>query len=314
MHLIITDPRFRRSLSLDLNGWRLAAVALVSALVLLVTSLGLYHWVFLEGARQGWPIVGPVVRVLLKDELATKDAFMRENLDAMARRVGQMQARLVQLESLGERVAGLAGVNPTELRPRPGSGGVLLAERSLTADELRAAIERLDATSSGQIDWLTLAESRLFEQKMRKNLMPTEHPVTGVALGSAFGWRIDPITGQSALHSGLDFPADVGAPIVAAAGGVVVVAEFHPAYGQMLEVDHGNDLVTRYAHASRVLVQKGDVVRRGQKIAEVGTTGRSTGPHLHFEVLVSGVPQDPMKFLSVGTQVAETPPRSVVRR
>lgn len=315
MHLIITDPRFRRSLSIDLNGVRLAAVALGAALVLLVTSLGLYHWVFLEGARQGWPVVGPMVRMLLKDELASKDAFMRENLDAMARRLGQMQARLVQLESLGERVAGLAGVSPAEARPKPpGSGGVLIAQRPLTADELRAAIDQWDVASSGQIDWLTVTESRLFDQKMRKNLMPTEHPVTGVALGSAFGWRIDPITGHSALHSGLDFPADTGTPIVAAAGGVVVVSEYHPAYGNMVEVDHGNDLITRYAHSSRVLVQKGDLVRRGQKIAEVGTTGRSTGPHLHFEVLVAGVPQDPMKFLQAGSLQAAAPPPSVVRR
>lgn len=314
MHLIITDPRLRRSLSIDLNGLRLAMAALVTALVLLVTSLGLYHWVFLEGARQGWPVVGPMVRLLLKDELASKDAFMRENLDAMARRLGQMQARLVQLESLGDRVAGLAGVNPIDTKTRPGSGGALIAQRSLTADELRAAIDQWDVASSGQIDWLTVTESRLFDLKMRKNLMPTEHPVTGVALGSAFGWRIDPITGQSALHSGLDFPADVGTPIVAAAGGVVVVSEFHPAYGNMVEIDHGNDLITRYAHSSRVLVQKGDLVRRGQKIAEIGTTGRSTGPHLHFEVLVAGVPQDPMKFLQAGSLQAAAPPRSVVRR
>jgi len=315
MHLIITDPRFRRSLSIDLNGVRLAVAALAAALVLLLTSLGLYHWVFLEGARQGWPVVGPMVRMLLKDELASKDAFMRENLDAMARRLGQMQARLVQLESLGERVAGLAGVNPAEVKAKPGSGGTLIAQRSLTAEELRAAIDRWDVASSGQIDWLTVTESRLFEQKMRKTLVPTEHPVTGVALGSAFGWRIDPITGQSALHSGLDFPADVGTPIVAAAGGVVVVSEHHPAYGNVVEVDHGNDLITRYAHSSRVLVKKGDVVRRGQKIAEVGTTGRSTGPHLHFEVLVAGVPQDPMKFLQAGSSVqAEAPTSSVVRR
>lgn len=314
MHLIITDPRFRRSLSIDLNGVRLAVAALAAALVLLLTSLGLYHWVFLEGARQGWPVVGPMVRMLLKDELASKDAFMRENLDAMARRLGQMQARLVQLESLGERVAGLAGVNPAEVKAKPGSGGALIAQRSLTAEELRAAIDQWDVASSGQIDWLTVTESRLFEQKMRKNLVPTEHPVTGVVLGSAFGWRIDPITGQSALHSGLDFPADVGTPIVAAAGGVVVVSEHHPAYGNVVEVDHGNDLITRYAHSSRVLVKKGDVVRRGQKIAEVGTTGRSTGPHLHFEVLVAGVPQDPMKFLQAGSVQAEAPTSSVVRR
>ena len=91
-----------------------------------------------------------------------------------------------------------------------------------------------------------------------------------------------------------------GTPIVAAAGGVVIVQEYHPAYGNMIEVDHGNQLVTRYAHASRTLVKQGDIVRRGQKIAEIGTTGRSTGPHLHFEVLVQGVFQDPQKFLSAG--------------
>jgi murein DD-endopeptidase MepM/ murein hydrolase activator NlpD len=96
----------------------------------------------------------------------------------------------------------------------------------------------------------------------------------------------------------LDFPAPVGTPILAAAGGVVIAAEDHPAYGLMVDIDHGNDLVTRYAHASKLWVQPGDLVKRGQVIAEVGSTGRSTGPHLHFEVLVSGVPQNPARFLA----------------
>jgi murein DD-endopeptidase MepM/ murein hydrolase activator NlpD len=122
--------------------------------------------------------------------------------------------------------------------------------------------------------------------------------VQGVAIGSPFGWRTDPFTGRSALHTGHDYQADTGTPIVAAAGGVVVAAETHAQYGNMVEVDHGNDLVTRYAHASRLLVKKGDLVKRGQKLAEVGSTGRSTGPHLHFEVLVQGVWQDPKKFLA----------------
>jgi murein DD-endopeptidase MepM/ murein hydrolase activator NlpD len=134
-------------------------------------------------------------------------------------------------------------------------------------------------------------------------MVPTQQPVQAGHLGSVFGWRIDPFTGRSALHTGLDFQADPGTPILSAAGGVVVAAEQHPAYGNMVEVDHGNDLVTRYAHASRMWVKKGDLVRRGQKVAEVGSTGRSTGPHLHFEVLVQGVPQDPRKFLAAGTQV-----------
>jgi murein DD-endopeptidase MepM/ murein hydrolase activator NlpD len=137
-------------------------------------------------------------------------------------------------------------------------------------------------------------------------MVPTQKPVSAGVLGSAFGWRIDPITGGSALHTGLDFQAESGSPILAAAGGVVVTQEYHGAYGNMVEVDHGNELITRYAHASKVFVKKGDLIKRGQKIAEVGTTGRSTGPHLHFEVWVEGVPQDPQKFLNAGSSVPVT--------
>jgi murein DD-endopeptidase MepM/ murein hydrolase activator NlpD len=109
----------------------------------------------------------------------------------------------------------------------------------------------------------------------------------------------------------MDFQAEPGTPILAAAGGVVVTQQVHPAYGNMVEIDHGNDLITRYAHASKVFVKQGDVIKRGQKIAAVGTTGRSTGPHLHFEVLVQGVPQDPHKFLSAGSNL---PAGKVARR
>jgi murein DD-endopeptidase MepM/ murein hydrolase activator NlpD len=124
-------------------------------------------------------------------------------------------------------------------------------------------------------------------------------------LGSAFGFRTDPINGRSALHTGLDFQAEPGRAILAAAGGVVVTQEYHAAYGNMVEIDHGNDLVTRYAHASETFVKKGDLIKRGQKIASVGSTGRSTGPHLHFEVLVQGLPQDPQKFLTAGEKVEQ---------
>ena len=138
----------------------------------------------------------------------------------------------------------------------------------------------------------------MFDQRVKKMMLPTQHPLNAGNVGSSFGWRIDPFTGRSALHTGLDFQADTGTPILAAAGGVVVASEHHFAYGNMVEVDHGNDLITRYAHASKLLVKKGDLVKRGQQVAQVGTTGRSTGPHLHFEVLVQGVPQDPQKFLA----------------
>jgi murein DD-endopeptidase MepM/ murein hydrolase activator NlpD len=304
VHLIITDASIAKSRALHLSGVRLVAAMLALALAVMLAAALLYHWVFLKGARERWPVVGSVVRFVVQDEFEQRDRFMRENLDVMARRLGEMQAKLVQIEALGERVSGLAGVNMAEFRAAAGQGGMLVEGRPLTIEELRATMAELEQATGQQVDLLTVLESRLFDQKIRKMMLPTQQPVTAAHLGSHFGWRIDPFTGRSALHTGLDFQAEPGTSIVAAAGGVVVTQEVHPAYGNMVEIDHGNKLITRYAHASRVFVKQGDVIKRGQKIAAVGTTGRSTGPHLHFEVLVEGVPQDPHKFLAAGSDLA----------
>lgn len=299
MHLIITDAWLAKSRAIYLSGTKMLLVLLALSLTLMLVAAGLYHWVFLKGAREGWPVIGTLVRLVIKDEFAQRDRFMRENLDVMAKRLGEMQAKMLQLESLGERVSGLAGINPNDIKVKPGQGGALVSGRSLTLEELETTMADLDRLTNQRADLMAVMESRLFEQKVRTMMVPTMQPVAG-ALGSAFGWRIDPFNGRSALHTGLDFQANVGTPILAAAGGVVVVQEFHPEYGNMIEVDHGKDLITRYAHASRVYVKKGDLIKRGQRIADVGNTGRSTGPHLHFEVLVRGVPQDPQKFLNAG--------------
>lgn len=307
MHFIITDAWLAKSRAVHLSGTRLALAVVTASLLLMVVAAGLYHWVFLKGAREGWPIIGTLVRLVVKDEFEQRDRFMRENLDAMARKLGEMQARMIQLEALGERVSGLAGVNPAEIRVPPGQGGALVSGRPLSMEELQATLADLDRLTNQRTDLLTVMESRLFEQKIRKMMVPNQAPLMSPNLGSSFGWRIDPFTGRSALHTGLDFQAAMGTPILAAAGGVVVTQEWHPEYGNLVEVDHGNDLITRYAHASKVLVKKGDLIRRGQKIAEVGTTGRSTGSHLHFEVLVQGVPQDPQKFLSAGSKMPASP-------
>lgn len=304
MHIIITDAWLAKSQALHLNGWRLLAAGLLGTLLMMLGAVATYHWIFLNGVRQGWPGFESVARVVTQGEVNAQNLYMRENLDAMAKRLGEMQARMLQLESLGERVAGLAGLNPADIKRLPGTGGALVAGRALTLDELNAAMHHIETASGARIDWLTAVESRLFDQAIQRALVPTEAPVKNSRIGSAFGFRIDPFTGRSALHTGLDFPGDVGTPIYAAAGGVVVVQEYHPAYGNMIEIDHGKGLITRYAHASRVLVNKADIVKRGQKIAEMGSTGRSTGPHLHFEVWVSGVVQDPSRFLAAGDNLA----------
>ena len=316
MHFIITDARLAKSRAIHLSGAKLLAAMLALSFVLMLSAAGLYHWVILKGARDGWPVIGSLLKLVVKDEFEQRDRFMRENLDAMARKLGEMQAKVVQLESLGERVYGLAGLNPADIRALPGQGGALVSGRPLSMQELQATLADLDRMTGQNADLMTLVESRLFDQKIKNSMVPTQQPVGAGALGSSFGWRIDPFTGRSALHTGLDFQAGTGTAILAAAGGIVVTQEVHPAYGNMIEIDHGNDLVTRYAHASKVFVHKGDLVKRGQKIAEVGTTGRSTGPHLHFEVLVQGVPQNPQKFLTAGrdlplVKVARAGSRSV---
>lgn len=259
-------------------------------------ALACYHFIFLHGARQGWPLIAPLAQLIASTERTSQEKYLKENLDAMAHKLGELQARIVQMDALGERVATLAGLPPSDTRNPSGSGGALVSPSDLTIESLRELIEATAQHSNDTTDWLTVIETRLFDEKLKKSLVPSEYPVKDVSLGSGFGWRVDPLTGQRALHTGVDFPADTGTPILAAAGGVVVTQEYHPAYGHMVEIDHGNELITRYAHASRVHVKIGDIVKRGQKIAEVGSSGRSTGPHLHFEVWLSGLVQDPMKF------------------
>lgn len=304
MQLIITDSWLARTRAFHLSGWSLAVAFLSAAFALMLVSAMMYHWIFLTGAREGWPVIGTLVRMVVKDEFAQRDKYLKENIEVLARRLGEMQAQLLQLQSLGERVSTLAGVPMPDLKSKKGSGGALVMSRDLSLDELRGVLDTVEGGAKADVDWLTVVESRLLDQKIKKMMIPAQPPVALAALGSTFGWRIDPITGQSALHTGLDFPAAIGTPIQAAAGGVVVAQEFHVQYGNMIEIDHGNDLISRYAHASKVFVKKGDLVKRGQKIAEVGTSGRSTGAHLHFEVLVNGVPQDPQRFLDAGSRIA----------
>jgi murein DD-endopeptidase MepM/ murein hydrolase activator NlpD len=306
MQLIITDARLARSRVVNLTGVRLVTVVVLTAATLMLTTLGLYHWVFLKGAREGWSVIGSLVKLVTKEDLAQRDRFLRENLDLMARQLGEMQAKLQQLESLGDRVSGLAGLPVPAIKPTTGSGGPLVASHALTMEEVQSAMVGFEQLTTQRSTVLTTLESQLFDLKMKRMMTPTQKPVTESTLGSGFGWRIDPFTGRSAMHTGQDYAAPVGTPILAAAGGVVVTQEYHPEYGNMVEIDHGNNVITRYAHASRVLVKKGDLVKRGQKIAEVGTSGRSTGAHLHFEVWVQGVVQDPQRFLAVHPQAPAT--------
>ena len=305
MQIMITHGSLARTRVLSFNRWQLGAALLGLCVVLMLVSSLIYNLVFLKAAREGWPIVSQLVRFVVRDEFAQRDRFMRENLDAMAQRVGEVQAKLIKLEAMGERVSTAVGVKLDDRGPASklaGQGGPFVPfpdTKRVTMEQLQSAVATLDAEVDQRADLFTLLESRLLESRLQALMVPNSRPVD-VAVGSGFGFRTDPFTGAAALHTGLDFPTEVGTPVHAAAGGVVLATEYHPEYGKLVELDHGNGLVTRYAHNSKVLVKSGDLVKRGQVISEVGTSGRSTGAHLHFEVLVDGVPQDPAKFLAGG--------------
>ncbi len=223
----------------------------------------------------------------------------QQHLDALAMQLGQIQARVMRLDALSERLGELAGVKVKDIKPgqMPGQGGPLLQDHPLTADELTEQIEALTQLVEQRNDRLGVLEAMLLQQNLNKNTIPSSSPVNVGYNSSSFGWRVDPFTGHMAMHEGLDFMAEIGTPIHAAADGIVVEAENTPDYGNIVKVDHGSGLETRYAHAKRLLVKVGDRVKKGQLIAEVGNTGRSTGAHLHFEVRLNGVALDPRRYL-----------------
>ncbi|HEX2651644.1 MAG TPA: M23 family metallopeptidase [Burkholderiales bacterium] len=302
MQVIVISDRLAKARSLTLSLRHVVASLGLASLVLVALTAGLY-WLSLRYAAEiRIPLVHQLVLAVQKTESERSREFMQQNLNAMAVKIGEMQAQLTRLDALGERLSALAGIRPQEFRfsETPGMGGAqstLLPPQNLTLSQFNEKVTTLSRQMESRSDMLGLLEAQLFEMAVRKKAMPTMMPVNSPYNASSFGYRIDPFTGQQAMHEGIDFMADAGTSVVAAAGGVVQFAGFHPQYGNMIDIDHGNDLVTRYAHLSKVLVREGDLIQRGRRIAESGTTGRSTGPHLHFEVRFRGAAQNPMKFL-----------------
>jgi murein DD-endopeptidase MepM/ murein hydrolase activator NlpD len=306
MHIILVSDRLAKARSIQFSVRHVAiGVAAAMASVVLLSSLISYYGVR-HASQIKLPFLQSLVRAVQVEESQKTEAYLRENLNAMAVKLGEMQAQLVRLDALGERLSSAAGIRAGEFRfgELPGRGGALtsaLPPQDFSLGDLNRQLDFMAQQMENRSDLLGVLESRMLDARVRQTLTPTIRPVDGAWNASGFGWRIDPFTGELALHEGIDFNAEIGAPIHAAAAGVVVTAEYHPAYGNMVEIDHGGDLVTRYAHASKILVKPGQLIKRGDKIAEVGTTGRSTGPHLHFEVRHKGVAQNPARFLLAGS-------------
>ncbi len=315
MHIIVISDRLAKAKTVTLTVRHIVVSILLALIVLTGLTVGLY-WITLRFAAEvRIPFVQQLVAATQQNESRRAREFVQQNLNAMAVKLGEMQAQLTRLDALGERLSTLTGLRPQDFRfnEAPGLGGAQTlspAPQDLSMQDFSQRLDILSRQMENRSDMLGVMEAQLFEQAVKKKLLPTMLPVNASFNASSFGMRIDPFSGQHAMHEGIDFIADTGTPIVAAAGGVVMFAGFHPQYGYMIDIDHGNDLVTRYAHTSKMFVKEGDVIQRGRKIAEVGSTGRSTGSHLHFEVRFRGIAQNPSRFLFAGSG---TPPAPVGR-
>lgn len=307
MHIILVSDRLARARSVTLTGTHLLLALLAAGALVASLAVGMSYWSIQHAAESRLPVLESLVRSVQERDARRAEDYVRQNLSVMAVKLGEMQAQLTRLDALGERLSHVAGIKPSELRfaEIPGRGGALVTSaqpRDIGLDEFSRHLDELAQRMESRTEYLGLIEGELLESRAKARQLPTSHPVNGTWNASGFGWRLDPITGQRALHEGIDFIAESGTPVHAAASGVVSFAAFHPTYGYLIEIDHGAGLLTRYAHCSKLVVKQGEFVKRGAKIAEVGSTGRSTGSHLHFEVRRDGKALNPARFLRAGAQ------------
>lgn len=306
MNIILVSGKLTKARTITLAAPHLAAGAVATLLGLLVLAFGLHYFMLRYASSINSLLFTTLIQSAQqerneKTKSYLRDSYLRDSLNAMASKLGEMQAQMLRLDTLGERLARTAGFKPQEFMfdQAPGRGGAnsTLPTYDLSLDDLNRQVDLLTQQVDDRTEKLGILDSLMIVDSAKKKLLPSASPVEGGLFSSNFGWRIDPFNGKRAFHEGMDFMAKAGAAARAAAGGVVISSEFHPQYGNMVEIDHGNGLITRYAHLSKRDVKVGDVVLSRGKIGAVGKTGQSTGPHLHFEVRKNGSPLNPARFL-----------------
>jgi murein DD-endopeptidase MepM/ murein hydrolase activator NlpD len=304
MNIILVSDSLAKSRSMSLSQTQVVLIALGILMSGFVLAMMTYVVTMKFATDVRNPYLRSILAALHEEEVKRTESEMRDNLNSLAVKVGELQARILRLDAFGERLAKAAGIKPSEFRfdEKPGQGGAAPSaafSRDITLPEFRQSLQDISRILDDRSDKMGILDSVFMDDRLARKTIPTTLPVLQGYYSSNYGYRIDPITGRSTFHTGVDIIASPGTQVVAAAGGVVAAVEFHPEYGNTVDVDHDNGLTSRYAHLLKSSVKVGDVVMKGQSIAQVGNTGRTTGPHLHFEVREKGVPLNPNKFLAL---------------
>jgi murein DD-endopeptidase MepM/ murein hydrolase activator NlpD len=237
-----------------------------------------------------------------RESIVAARTAAEQQINALAGRIGQMHARLIRLDALGKRLTEAANLDRGEFDfdTPPAVGGpedVVPAGQAPAVPTVSELLDTLSATIDDRSRQLAALETLILSRELARQIVPGGRPVESGYISSFFGRRPDPFTGETAYHAGIDFAGAPGTRVLAVADGVVSFAGRDEGYGKLVEVTHGNGYVTRYAHNSSLLVEPGQTVRRGDSLALMGSTGRSTGTHLHFEVLRDGKHMNPMSFV-----------------
>jgi len=298
MNIIIVSKFFRTPKKLAFDDPKTAAIAGGSIFLLLALAFSIgFFGRGANGAAKAEIARLQAQLTIQNKELKTAKADAQREINAVAARVGELQIQANRLNALGERLAKDGKFTDGEFNfdKLPGAGGDETVE-DVKSKDLLSDLSALQVQFDNSGRQLSVLEAMLFDQHLEMSRTPSTLPGRGY-ITSTFGTRSDPFSGGRAHHKGIDFEANIGDPVFAAADGVVSFTGVKNGYGNVVEVDHGNGYTTLYAHNSAFTVRAGDLVRAGQQVAKAGSTGRSTGPHIHFEVHTNGVAVNPKPFL-----------------
>ncbi len=302
MNIIVVAKFLKSPKKLSLRDPRLLFG--LTAAVLMVTGVGVGIGSVLNSSETLALAEARALRSELQaqqQQLESARAATDRDINAMAARLGELQAQATRLNALGARLTQVAHLDAGEFdfHDGPALGGPESADEAgvLTEPTLQGSLDAMAQRLARQAQQLSVLESLLLDSGVETDLLPAGLPVRSGYASSAYGMRIDPITGRREFHSGVDFNGERGSDILAVADGVVAFSGRHNSYGNMVDIDHGNGYMTRYAHNQLILVKPGQRVRSGDVIAKMGSTGRSTGTHLHFEVWNNDRSVNPHQFL-----------------
>ena len=314
MNIVIFRPNKVRPISITLSEWKLKVAATSLGIFVLVGLVGNLFW--LQSVRTGATIATPLasggndaIQAELIEQRSLVDS-LRDQADsesrAVGRRLARLQAQFMRLEALGQRLTEVAGLVDGEFsfgQPAAlgGPGAEMIESDPAATFDFVEQLEALSTRLESRETELRVLDGLLVNQNLEEQRSPRDRPVTWGWLSSSYGKRVDPITGNPGWHRGVDFAGEAGSAVVAVAGGVVTHSGEHYGYGKLVEINHGDGYVTRYGHHQSLLVKVGDVVKKGEQIGFMGSTGRSTGPHVHFEVIRNGKTEDPQIFLGLGS-------------